>query len=374
MPLNALRWFGVVLYCWVSTTVAASQVTPCEQRDVVLLTAKFDTSTTDQKDLGQHVASTIALQVWQLLWVPPDGRLTGGVTWDLESLAPRQYDDAETVAEHACEDPQFVVWGRTWSFGAAYLMEPRIAIREPKSRARRLGVPVWSIARGGAKKFEVNLPHRELDFEPLVLDGNVLRDLKDPAKLPLYDVETCSRVVDTEVGPYFKARERVRRAGKDFAVVHARNGRKPDSGCIQLEQLSFASNNLVRMSGGLIAFFRNDWDHAGRLLLEVAQNASTGTVARIDAYLYLGVIAERQGKDPLPWVEKAAVLNPYDRSVVQYLCMAHLWNLGQAESRQDTEAAFRARSALRKLIAGYKPAVAGNDSWFMAIEKEVNGS
>lgn len=325
-------------------------------------------------DLGKHIATTLTLQVWQLLLVPPgDHPRTGGVTWDIDSTPPRTFEEMDRLVANACEDPQLVIWGKTWPYGGEYIVEPSLEIRRVKQMGREVGRPLWSVELPSGKTVAIGPPHQRIDFDSIAVDAGLLRDLNDPAKLALYDVKTCTQVVDTVVGSYFTAETHLRTRGEDVAIVSGRHGRLPDRGCLRLSGLSLKRSDLVRLSGGLIAFLRNDWRYAQRLLQPIADEPHGRTSIRVDALLYLAVAADHLGQDPLPSIQRAYELNPYERVVVQYLCMGHLWALGrEARGSQGGTGLSPHVVALQQILRTHAPVLPESGDWIESVRQIAN--
>jgi hypothetical protein len=362
MPMMKLvHLLAIMLLCCDGAALSKE----CTPRDIQFMVATFDSKDTALPNLGQHVASTVVLQVWQTLRQPKTrtGK-SAGVTWDITSPPPFSFDDVGALASKICEDPQMLMWGRTWHYGDGYILDPSLAIRSPKNSKRSLG-QLWSAAVGTAQPISVGLPSQLLDFKPVVLSKNLLTELNDPAFLRLYDKKTCRSVTDKYVGDYFQADEFTRIDGQDVAIVSHRQGKKPDEGCIRMPGLSLQRSNPVNFSGGLVAFFRQEWAYAKFLLIPVANDIGERKAVRATALLYIGMASDYLGEDTIPWIEEAYNLNPYELDAIEYYCVARL----RAIAKAGTDAGTKTRhlQAIARILTQRAALFPAGDHWIDSV-------
>jgi hypothetical protein len=304
--------------------------------------------------------------MWQTLRRPKPDYVSGGITWDIESTPPDSFQDVDRLAASSCEDAQIVIWGRTWHYGTGYILDPVLAIRTPKDEARALRLD-WNATLGSAPAISVELPAKTLPFAPVVLPDNVLAELNDPAFLTLYDRQTCQFIVDQYVGDYFQADEFTIKGHQDVALVSHRAGKSPDQGCVRLPGLRLQRSNIVRYSGGLVAFFRGEWAYARDLLYSVANDEKERKSVRASALIYIGVASERLGEDPVPSIERAYALNMLEPQGVKYLCVAHL----RIAARSGIDDATRAShlQKIRAILAERRTLFPSHDPWVESLEQ-----
>jgi hypothetical protein len=333
-----------------------------DPRQVVISVAPFAAGTVGNEEVGKRTSTILNLQIWQTLRIPttPEGRNTKGVvTWDFDSRPPTTFLEAERyAAAQTDQEPAIVLWGRAWHYGSGVIVESFLSIR-PGDVSKPYGSDLLSAKLSDGTTFSVGIPRRQIDFEPIILKSEIMPELSEPAGLKLYK---SSKGDETEgfVGDYFKALEQ----GPDSAKVVLPNGTQ---GWIRLPSLSRERSEVVDFSGGIVRILRSDWSGATQLFQRVATNAHAPTAVKVDSYLYLAIAAANSGGDPAPWLRKAYDLNPYSKTILEYLCMDQLRQLAQRTSdKQDQEARIR---ALTELVRQGKPLYSANDPWFVSLKK-----
>src|SRR5258708_1106672 len=102
-------------------------------QQITVMVAPFDSSKPPDPEIGNKPSIILNLQTWQALRIPAtgEGRNTrGSVTWDVTSKPPASYAEAEALASAQTEDePQIVLWGRAWRYGAGNVVEAFLSIR-----------------------------------------------------------------------------------------------------------------------------------------------------------------------------------------------------------------------------------------------------
>ncbi len=336
-------------------------------QQITLMVAPFDSSKTGDSEIGKKVSVILNLQIWQTLRVPPtgDGKKTkGGVTWDITSEPPTSYSEAEALARQQTEDePQIVLWGRAWQYGPGNVVEAFLSIRNDTNPVG-LGSGLWRVAMPDGTTVSVGVPRRQIDFRPIVLRSDLLAELKDPGGLKLYANPTGDTILGT-TGEYFRALQQ----GPDSAEVILPNHTK---GWVRLPNLSRERSEVVQFSGALVRIFRQDWLGARQLFLKVVDNPNAPTAVKIDSYLYLALAEDKSGGDPYSWLQKAYELNPYSKTVVQYICMSHLAALSRMndEDRRGGRGNQQRRS-LAQILEASRPLFPPDDAWVKTVKAVV---
>lgn len=184
------------------------------------------------------------LQIWRTLQIPVtvEGRNTrGGVTWDVTSVPPTSYAEAEALARKQTKDePQIIVWGRAWRYGEGNVVEAFLSIRNDAG----LSSDLWQVGMPDGTVVSVGVPNRQIDFRPIVLRSDLLAELRDPAGLKLYASPTGGSVLGS-AGDYFRALEQ----GPDSAEVVLPS---QVQGWVRLRNLSRERSEVVQFSGALM--------------------------------------------------------------------------------------------------------------------------
>lgn len=319
-----------------------------DSNQVVISVAPFAASDVENAQIGKRSSAILNLQIWQTLRLPtnPDGRRTKGVvTWDFESHPPASFAEADAyAAAQTDQEPQLVLWGRAWRYGAGVVVEAFLSIRAVDD-AHPVGSDLWTLRLDNGVTLAVGIPRRQIEFAPIVLRADLMPELTNPAGMPLYSAATGPQTLGP-AGDYFRALEQ----GPESAKVVLPDGRQ---GWIRLPSLSREHSEVVDFSGAVVRILRKDWPGASALFERVVGNEHAPNAIKVDSYLYLAVAAVRSNKDPTPWIRKAYELNPYSRTVLQYMCMDQL--------------ARRQLQTLRRLLDAGKPLYSGEDAWFKKI-------
>ncbi len=333
-----LRGFAGVL----ASALLTGAASPPEE--VVIAVAPFAARSGEDAQIGKRTSAILNLQVWQTLRIPgtAEGKRTKGtVTWDLTSSPPSNLAEAEAYASAQTDpQPEVVLWGRAWRYGRGVVVESFLSIREVGAAA----APLWTVSSGG-ETFSLGLPRRQIEFAPIVIRSDLMPELADPAGLKLYASARGADILGP-AGDSFRALEQ----GPESAKVILPDGRQ---GWIRLPDLSSERSEVVDFAGAIVRILRRDWPGATELLQRVVNNERAPTAVKVDSYLYLAVAAARSNGDPSNWIRRAYELNPYSRTVLQFLCMDQL-------SRGSNR-------TLQTLLADGKPLYSSDDPWFKRI-------
>jgi hypothetical protein len=350
------------MLCILLTIAAAAQ-------QITMMVAPFDSASTGNLELGKKTGIILNLQVWQTLRIPStvDGKKTqGSITWDVTSNPPTSYAEAEALAARQREDiPQTVLWGRAWRYGPGTVVEAFLLIRTnvPGFDSQN----VWSVPAPDGTNISVSLPRRQIDFSPIVLRGDLLPQLEQPAGLVLYSSPQGGST-EGEVGDYFRALEQA----PDSAKVILPSGAV---GWIRLPRLSSTHTEVVDFSGGVIRILRHDWPGAFQLFSRVINNSHTPAAVLVDSYLYLALASAQMGQSAYEWAAKAYGLSPYSKTVVQYLCMSRMSDF--AHLSPDDKAGDRGRAlldSLQTLVNHSNALFQADDAWLKHVRLFLSGN
>jgi tetratricopeptide (TPR) repeat protein len=346
---------------WISSLAGAQRVT--------LMVSPFDSSPTGKSEIGKKTGIILSLQIWQTLRIPTtqDGSKTRGtVNFDVTSTPPTSYTEAEALAAEATDySPEMVLWGRAWPYGTGTVVEAFLLVRGHPLQYLALPQDLWTIVTPNGSRISVGVPRRQVEFSPIILRGDLLPELQEPSDLKLYAGPTGDAIKGT-VGGGFTAQVQ----GIDTAEVLLPNG---TTGWIRLPNLSQTHSEVVDFSSGLVRIFRHDWSGAFQLLTNVVNNSHTPAAVRIDAYLYMAVAADKMGKSADQWVAKAYELNPYSKTVIQYLCMSELSEFSRlSQEDQKNDRGRNLVNSLNQIVTSASPLFAPGDIWLKSVRTSVS--
>jgi hypothetical protein len=333
-------------------------------QQISVMVAPFDSAGAGDPEIGKKASIILNLQIWQTLRIPPAGegrKSKGTVTWDVISKAPASYAEAEELARAQTEDePQIVLWGRAWRYGEGNVVEAFLSIRSDAKPAV-FKSDLWKVSLPDGTAVGVGVPRRQVDFRPIVLRSDLLAELKDPSGLKLYASPSGDVILGT-VGDYFRAIQQ----GPDSAQVILPDGTK---GWVRLPNLSRERSEVVHFAGALVRVFRQDWSGAKELFIKVVNNPNAPAAVKIDSYLYLAVAEDKSGGDPDLWLRKAYELNPYSKTIVQYMCVNHLVALTRmSEGDRRGGKGAQQRRLLDQILETTQPLFPRDDSWIRSVK------
>jgi hypothetical protein len=346
----------VLMACVVWAGVALGQ-------QITVMVAPFDSTQTGDPEIGKKTSIVLDLQIWQTLRIPATGegkKTRGLVIWDVSSKPPASYADADEFARTVVGDqPQIILWGRAWQYGPGNVVEAFLLIRSDV--APSLESDLWKVSTQDGTAVGVGIPRRQVDFKPIVLRADVLAELKDPRGLKLYAGPQGNTVLGM-VGENFRALQQ----GPDTTQVILPNGTK---GWVRLPNLSREHSEVVHFCGALVRLLRQDWLGAKDLFLKVVNDPNTPATVKIDSYLYLAVAEDKSGGDPHSWLRKAYKLNPYSKTVIQYICMSHLAALSRMnEADRSGNKGNDQRRLLNQVLESTQPLFPSDDAWITAVK------
>jgi len=333
-------------------------------QQITVMVAPFDSMGQGDPEIGKKASIILNLQIWQTLRIPATGvgrNTKGSVTWDITSKPPASYLEAEALARQQTEDePQIILWGRAWRYGGGNVVEAFLSIRSDV-KPSAFTSDLWKVSMPDGTAVGVGVPRRQIDFRPIVLRPDLLAKLRDPGGLTLYASPAGDTVLGT-AGDYFRALQQ----GPDSAQVVLPNGTK---GWVRLPNLSRERSEVVHFAGALVRVFRQDWPGAKELLAKVVNNPNAPAAVKIDSYLYLAVAEDKTGGDPNPWLRKAYELNPYSKTIVQYMCMSHLAALSRmSEAERRGTKGVEQRRSLDQILGTAQPLFPPDDSWIRSVK------
>ncbi len=325
------------------------------------LVAPFDSSRSGNSHLGRKTAMILNLELWQTLRVPPAGGkpVAGKILWLNAPFVPTSYAMADQAAAHMIDDPELVLWGRSWAYGGGTVVEAFLLLRGPLAEDGVLR-DIWSVPLDAGHQLSVTAPREQVEFNPIVIRTDLLGDLNDPSGLKLYPDATTNTPKGL-LGNDFEAMQHTGNA----AEVRLPNGQ---TGWVHLPELSKSHSEVVDFTGGVIRIFRHDWNGAADLFNKVLDNSHSPGAVRVDACLYMAIAAAMTGKDSYSWIRRAYEINPYSRAVAQYLLMSRISDFNRlSEAAQGGPEGKRLLHSLQEAVNLEHGLFPANDPWLANV-------
>ncbi|MEO1091116.1 MAG: tetratricopeptide repeat protein [Pseudomonadota bacterium] len=327
-----------------------------------------------ERNLGSNVAMVLSLQLAQTgrqkPW--PDNPLghdfnTSVMAWSDAPLAAPSHDAAAAAATDLDLLAQIVVWGDTRSYAGEVIAEVNVTLpRYAKPSAcrgdvdpcdyRAANLETWTIIEGDSR-LSVGPPRRRFGLSAIRLRADVVDAFGDVEGLPIR-----SGLRDGEV---------LGRTGLDLRFLEF-NPQLPGAptkvqsrgvtGYVEMPRITERASEYADMVGGILQVFRGDWRAARQSFGRVVENPATRTPLRLDALLYRGMAAFRDGEDGMADFEAALALAPYDRRAVQFAVMGHLARGTEAQRARASDLLGRQRHL-------FEP----DDAWFTQARRLSSG-
>ena len=182
-----------------------------------------------------------------------------------------------------------------------------------------------------------------------MLERTVVDEYTNPRALKVFTDKTQKKVAAELTGGAFHARE----FGPDGVWLTA-----PTPGWLPLPMLGGHPNEVALFTGAVMRILRADWEGAAQQLQKVLALPSTPTAVQVDAWLYLGLIKEKQGRSGWSEFERAFKLNPLSRPAARYVVMNAFADYARGDNREA------ARGRIRDRLAQTRFLFPDDDRWF----------
>ena len=326
-------------------------------------------------NLGENVATVLALQLAQTMRSRPwpenpnnENFGEGMVRYTGEKLDALTHDAAASAAQRIDLRAQIVVWGWTARYGADVVVDVNVTL--PRYRAapsigcsrrevlkcdfRVKNFERWTVVKEG-NEFIVDVPARRFSLSPIVLKSSIVERFSEATGLKIMSRPNGGQVLGT-TGENWQFREFIGEVGGGLALVRSGG----TLGYVTLPELSREATSFSSTVGGILQFYRGDWERAVESFSDVLANPATQVPNRVDALLFRGAAKFRMGRDGRSDFDAAAKLAPYDRTVVRYQLMG-------AISTGDATLA-------EQLISGNSFLFVSHDEWLHRVGGWLEGS
>lgn len=332
------------------------------------------------KDLAQSVATILNLQLWETLRAAPSPNPkglsfgTGVVVWG-RALYEYSHQQAENRAKEGALLAQLVFWGKVYEYGDGAVAETNLSI--PRYEETSLSIPRYEDYRqahpeewvihfklaDGEVQIEADIPQRRYSFRPIVLAKQIIDRYSQPMALEIRERHDGGAVIG-HVGEEFT------RLSQTGDMVELVSGGK--RGWVHLPEVSMHPSEAVNFVGGMMRALRGDWQGVEKLMNLVVINSDTPNELRTDAYLYLGLAQEKQGKSGEASLAAAVSLSPNARRCVVYSEMGALSELGRLRaagaSRPERDAAL---TRAQTLLTENRPLFSASDPWPEIVLRQI---
>lgn len=321
-------------------------------------------------NLGQTASTVAALQLAQTMrsrpWPhnPEEHNFGKGFVYKPGIALPALTHDAATQVASALKvRAQLVVWGRAFSYGGDTLMSINVTLPRykaapsfdcsPKARLkcdyRRKNFEIWRLPIDG-DVLTVDVPRRRFAMSAVILKASVVESFTRAVGLPIRTAPHGGTVLGY-TGPDIDFEEFNTRLPQAPARVRSGDVR----GYVSLPELSTQVLEYASTVGGVLQFFRGDWDEARRSFTKVVKNPKTRQSLRVDALLYRGVATVRSGGNGRVDFVAAGNIAPHDQRVLRYQVMGEIAMGG----KKDT---------VRRMIAAKSFLFSPGDAWVRKVK------
>lgn len=327
------------------------------QNEIRILVPTFD----GPSNLAMNVSTILNLQLWTTLrrYPTPNPRKldfgSGGIEWSTSSLGEPSHEFALAAARGT--KTQMVLWGVVQQYGPGVIVQAFLTIHPnlpSRSSAR------WVVSSGDTR-IELGLSSAEYEFSPLILSNDVVLKYSRPDHIRMCKTKESDCGGQTLSKTIFRG---IRQEG-EFAFVENEDKAR---GWVFLPNLSNAKGEMLDFVGGMIAYFRGDFDQAGRLFHRVA-NAGAGALMRFEALVLSGIAKARLNGSDFESLRRAVEVNPYSRYAAQALTMAYLSSVIRKSTAAEERSNLQSASSL---VRSYRHLFQPDDSWLVGVDKLIH--
>lgn len=310
--------------------------------------------------LSQSVSTIFDFQIWQTLdpSVADNRAALGGlIGWNDRWRTP--VDTSSAIALARERSGQLIVWGRVQRYGDEVLALPRLSLTPAQSDIRPIKPEIWTITEGKAS-VSLDVPRTTYDLGVVRLAREFVAGFGAPSALRL--CRQKGGVCDgPPVGRQFVA---LRQEGEWSRVILPHEG----EGWVRIPRITEAPNIVGSFVGGMIAYFRGDFEHAADQFDAALQSGSVPPQEEVYATA-LGLSARcRAGGDLRGPSARMLEMDPYSPYAAKVAVMERLQSAVRAHTQDARHAA--AREAAR-LIAARSDLFAADDPWLAEAEAVV---
>jgi hypothetical protein len=329
--------------------------------------------------LSSSITTVLALQIWQTLR-RTDAKGSGAdfgksaVKTFAVNQPPQSHRAAEALARDAGVLSQIVVWGTVQTFGDGGIVQAFLSVPDYPHLNDRYYADFrtrheeeWTVRvalKDGEVAFRVDLPRRQVAFEPIVVPQQVIGKYSGIGSIELHDPNKPGRKIGS-IGKTFVA---VEQRG-DSALVRSGNV----TGIVQLPDISKNRSEIVDFVGGLVRVFRADWAGAIDSMALVQQNPHTPTDLLIDSHLYAAMARSKLGHPGHNEIQRAYDLNPYLARTAAYAIMERIALFQTMTQARASPGERRSMiSQARQLIDRHRKLFVQDDPWINEVLKGLD--
>ena len=285
-----------------------------------------------EERLSQSVSTIFDFQIWQTLDPAVSGNraaLNGLIGWNDRWPTPVDTRSAISLARE--RSGQLIVWGRVQRYGDEVLALPRLSLAPTDSDIRRVRPEIWTITMGD-QSVSLDVPRVTFNLGVVRLSREFVAGFSDPSALRL--CRERGGVCDgPPVGHQFIA---LRQEGEWSRVILPHEG----EGWVRVPPITKAPGMVGGFVGGMIAYFRGDFIHAGDQFEAALASGGLGPPEELDATALVVSARARSGRDTAALRGRMLELDPYSAYAAKVAVMERL------------EAAARAADpAVRRAVA-----------------------
>lgn len=346
---------------------------PAKREDChfTVLTIPFESD--DAGELGRNVSLAIQHQIFRkfLLSLPAEPEdicclpndTIAVLAWG--QLSEQDHDEAIRRANEM-GSTQLVLWGKAWPWRGYVVVQPYLSIvgppreLDPQVRICCTNTPgidrirpftedgdwrIWEIVDSVANEnprrlFIDRFPRALYDLPQISLDANDVEQFQSLSGLPVYENDNgrVGRLLDgVTTDSSIKALQHVR----EWTLIDEPRG------WIKLPVVD--AGQIVEFIGGLVHFFRGNWERARVSFEAVAEDETASSSVRVDAALLLAATEYRLDASCSGCqraIDIARGINPYSATTARFELMARVARGGAANTAALLRAELKENPAL----------------------------
>jgi hypothetical protein len=282
------------------------------------------------------------------------------MVFDDKPLPARTHESAQNAGVRLGTTAHLVLWGQSYEYPDGVVVQAHLSTTPYLQEGREERPELWTMDIPAAEPIAiaVDLPRELYEFPPVMLSLDAAKHYQDLDGLVIYR----DRAATQPIGRFrdiFRAYEY-----KPDAVLLESGGVR---GWVPLPYVWREKSEIVDFTGGFIRLLRGDWAGARQSFQAVLGRESITPEMRVDAQLFLGLIAEKTGHSGLQQFRAAVELNEFDRAAARYLLMGLLADA----ARSSGPGRQQALAALRKEVEARAFLFPADGNWIPTLRRAI---
>lgn len=312
--------------------------------------------------LSQYVRTTIYFDIVKAFQHVNVVQKGSWIIYGLDEMAAPTHDAAIDAASWPSVQADLVIWGKVYAYADGAAVQLYLTIT-PILASKHDRPELWRISSsrqdGKPYSFELDLPSRQYEFEPILLSSHVIVQHDKPEGVPLYRHKRKGDQPKCFLGKL----DRFVKIEENAIYVES----ETCEGWVRTEKIGTEAGEVTDFVKGFVRLLRSDWDGARQSFSRVLSHDNIPQDIRIHSLIYSGLAREKKGLSGMKEFEAAYRLNNLDKGAVSYLLMSRISEITRLKQGGNQDKIEEQVSALREEMQAVKVLFGTSDKWFQTI-------